>query len=275
MSFLTNFFKAGGGDAMEGVQSALAQAAPNLAGKAQLATMDQDLDAIGKTISEFRKDLREATVEHDHVAAQYGEFMGGAEVMQSQIAELEADIAKENEKPEADRNQAGLTAWTTKKVSLSTSLNNLVGQVEHIVPTLDRDKARVEKLTQQLHTAEELYKTRAEEMVNSGSELEEAKHDMKAANLDEQRAQQDADNARRLAGLATSSGNGLTVATDSFKRATEAARQRTEALDLKSSTLTAVKTASKGDENIQAAIAAAKGTTSTATFTDRLAALKR
>lgn len=273
MGFLTNFFTAGGQQALDGVTSALVQAAPNLGGKAQLATMDQDLDSMGAVISDFGKQLREAQTEYNHVHSQYDELMGAAEVMQGQVTEIESKIAAENTKPEP--NQTDLSTWTARRASLATSLDKLVGQIEHILPTVDKDKNRIDKLTEDLATARELYRVKASTMVNSGAELEEAKHDLAHAKLDEQRAQQDAENARRLAGLSTGSGNGMTAATDALRRATEASQQRAEVLDLKASTLKATKDTAKGDENIQAALALAKGSTSSASLSDRMAALRR
>jgi predicted nucleic acid-binding Zn-ribbon protein len=276
MGFLTNFFNAGGADAVAKLHGALMDAAPDLAGTAQLMTMDQSVDQIGNDIGSLKKDLRAAQAEEDRVHGEYSDLMGAAEVLSNTVAALDSNITAELQKPEGERNNASLTKWNDEKESKTASLNNLLGQIEHMLPTVDKDKARVEKLTQQLHQAEDLFKKRVADMANSGSELKEAKRDAEAAARDEARAKEDAARAARLAGIAAAPDtNSVNSVTEHFRAAAEAAQARAEQLDLKTETLNTVKQGVKGDPNIQAAIATSKGTASSGSLTDRLAALRR
>lgn len=252
--FLKNFVGTGGQQAAEAAASALVKLAPETATRAELATMEEDLDKAGRTITKLQTELADENRQYDAINAQYSQMMSAAEVLQKQIDDPNT--------PEDKRN------------SLAASLANLLGKIETIVPELDRDRQDVEATQALLKDAEEAYQEKAVALTQAKSNLDRAKHDMQHAAIEEDRAKMREDTAKVVAGLKTGPSSGLNVALDSMQKSAQSARERAAASNMKAKALTSVKDAGE-DPNIKAAMAAAAGTTSEKSLSDRLAALKR
>src|SRR5690348_8164757 len=115
LPFFKNFFNAQGEKATQRVVKALVELDPETASKADLQTMEQDLDRAGRAIAKLRADLTQERHELDAVEKQYTELMGAAEVLKKRIA-------------------AGTDA------SVNASLAKLIVKIEATVPELDRDR---------------------------------------------------------------------------------------------------------------------------------------
>jgi chromosome segregation ATPase len=254
LPFFRNFIGAEGNNAAAGVVKALVQLDPEAATMADLRTMEQDLDKAGRMISKLRADLAHEQAEYDLISGQYHELMAAAELLQKRIDDPAT--------PEAQRQ------------SMNLSLPSLVDKIEHVAPELDRDKKDVEDTRALLSEAEKVYQQKAESLTGAKKNLDSARHDLQHARIQEERSAERARQATAVAGLTTSRTTGLMVALNTMQQSAQEARQRAEAMDMKAKALTGAKDAA-ADQNIAAALAEVRGTTTTQSMTERLAALRR
>jgi chromosome segregation ATPase len=254
LPFLRNFIGAEGNHAAAGVVKALVQLDPDGASAADLRTMEQDLDNVGRMIARLRADLAHEQSEFDSISGQYHELMAAGELLQKRIADPGT--------PEA------------QKQSLNRSLSSLVAKIEHMAPELDRDRNDVESTHALLAEAEAAYQQKAEALTTAKKNLESARHDLEHAKLEEQRSAERARQAEAAAGLRTSPTSRLTVALDVLQQSAKEARQRAEVMDIKAQALSHLKEASD-DQNVAAVLAEIRGTAPTQSLSERLAALRR
>lgn len=247
MPFLRNFLAAQGDNVTKGVVKAMVELDPESASKADLATMEQDLDRAGRAIAKLRADLVSEQKELEAVEKQYGQLMGAAEVLQKRIA-------------------AGADA------SVQTSLTNLLNKIEHIVPELDRDRQTVKDTESLLHEAETAYAAKAEGLRQAKHNLEDAKHDLAHAKIEEERADERAQQAAVVAGLKESTTSNLSTALNSMRAAASDARQRAESHNMKAAALTGDEAAE--DANVKSALAEANPVPEKS-LSDRLNSLRR
>lgn len=252
LNFLKHLTTAGGAQMANTITTELVKLAPETASAAQLSQMEEDLDKVGKLMSDLRKERNEEQTAYDMVNTRYTQMMGAAERLQTQI-DTETDPAK--------------------KTSLETSLTSLLAKIEEIIPELDSTKHEVDETTAALTDTETAYQEKAKALTTSKGELTRAKNDMHRADIEEQRATARAERSRQMAGL-TQNGTDLTTATNVFKAAAAASRANAQTLDMKAKALRVSDTVAD-DPNIAAAMAAASGTPPAANLKDRLAALKR
>lgn len=248
--FFKNFIGAKGHAAAENVVKAMVALDPEAATRADLLSMEQDLDRAGTMIAKLRADLSHEQTEYDALKRQYGELMGAAEVLQRRSAAAPDDT------------------------SIKASLASLLDRIEHMVPELDREKHDVESTQSLLTEAEATYQDKAQALASAKANLDRARHDLARAGLEEQRANERAEQAKAVAGLKSSGASGLTIALDTMKASADEARQRADAATMKAQALTNVKDA-KTDANVASALAEAKGAAPAQSLSDRLAALKR
>lgn len=252
--FFKNFVGAKGNDAAHSLASALVRLDPDAASKADLLTMEQDLDRAGGVIAKLRADLAGERRELDAITKTYRELMGAAEVLQRQIEDPAAS--------EAD------------KASKQASLTKLLTRLESVVPELNRDKQDVAQTEALLNDAQDAYKAKADALVAAKGNLERARHDLQHAKIQEGRAHDRAEQAAVVAGLKSSPTSGLTTALNVMEESAEAARQRAESADMKAAAISGARSSSE-DPNIAAALAASQGDPEGgASLADRLAALK-
>jgi chromosome segregation ATPase len=253
LSFTKCFIGAGGQQAATALTTAMVKMAPEVATAAELKNMEQDLDAAGQLIARLQRELTDERRAYDAINARYTQMMGAAENLQHQI-----DTASFLKDP------------------LQASLATLVAQIEEMVPELDQDKKDIDSTQALLTDAQAAYQAKATALTGAKAKLTRARQDMEHASIEEQRAASRAEAARAVAGLTsgTGSGSGINVALDAMTRTAQQTRDRAAALDMKAKALNGAKTAEE-DPNIAAAMAAAAGTTATATVADRLAALQQ
>ncbi len=157
---------------------------------------------------------------------------------------------------------------------MNASLASLVAKIEHMAPELDRDQKDVESTRALLSEAEAAYQQKAEALTNAKKNLDSARHDLQHARIEEERSAERARQAATVAGLRTSPTSGLTVALNVMQQSAQEARQRAEAMNMKAQALSHLKEAT-ADQNVAAALAEVRGTTSTKSLSDRLSALRR
>lgn len=254
MPFFKNFVGAKGAEAASSLASALVRLDPESASRADLLTMEQDLDRAGGVIAKLRADLAGERRELDAITKTYRELMGAAEVLQGQINDPAA--------PESD------------KASKQASLTKLLARLESVVPELNRDKQDVAATESLLNDAQSAYKEKADALVAAKGNLERARHDLQHAEIQEGRSHDRAEQAAVVAGLKSSPTSGLTTALNVMQESADAARRRAESADMKAAALSGAQSSSE-DPNIAAALAQSKGEPQGATsLADRLAALK-
>jgi chromosome segregation ATPase len=254
LPFVRNFIGVKGDSAAAGFVKALVQLDPESATIADLRTMEQDLDKAGRMIAKLRADLAHEQTEFDSIAGQYHELMAAAELLQKRIADPATSAAQ--------------------KQSLNASLASLVQKIEHMAPELDRDRKDVEDTRALLSEAERVYQQKAEALTSAKKNLDSARHDLQRATLEEERSAERARQAAAVAGLGASPTSGLTVALNSMQQSAQEARQRAEAMNMKAQALSSLKDAA-ADQNVAAALAEVRGTTSNLSLSERLSALRR
>lgn len=254
MPFFKNFVGAKGTEAAHSLASALVRLDPETASKADLLTMEQDLDRAGGVIAKLRTDLSSERRELDAITKTYRELMGAAEVLQGQI-----------DSP---------TASDADKASKQTSLTKLLARLESVVPELNRDKQDVAQTEALLNDAQTAYKGKADALVAAKGNLDRARHDLQHAEIQEGRAHDRAEQAAVVAGLKSSPTSGLTTALNVMQESADAARQRAESADMKAAAISGAQSSSE-DPNIASALAQSKGIPEGgSSLADRLAALK-
>lgn len=252
LSFLKHLSIAGGAQMAGAITTELVKLAPETASAAQLGQMEEDLDKVGHLITDLRKELNEEQAAYDAVNGRYTQMMGAAERLQAEIDATTDSVVKE---------------------SKTASLQTLVGKIEEIMPEVDSTKHEVDETRVALADTEAAYKEKASALTASKAELTRAKNDMQRASIEEQRAEARSERARQVAGL-TQKGTDLTTATTVFRAAAAQSRANAATHDMKAKALRQSDAVAE-DPNIAAAMAAAAGKSSSASITDRLAALKR
>lgn len=251
--FFKNFTVAKGNQAAVGLAKALVQLDPDAATRADLATMEQDLDKAGIVIAKLRSDLAQEQKEFEVVRKQYTQMMGAAEILKGKL---------------------DATMDAAQKVSLNGSLESLLARIEHLAPELDAEKHDAEQTQSLLTDAEAAYQEKAIALTQAKQNLDRARHDLQHAKIQEERSDQRAEQAAVVAGLKQSPSSNLTTALNVMQQSADEARQRASASDMKASALAGA-TQAATDPNIAEAMSEVNGSVSPASLGDRLEALRR
>jgi chromosome segregation ATPase len=253
MNFLGNFLRTKANDANAGLLKAIVNLDPDAASKADLATMEQDLDKAGTIIVSLKSELVREQKELDTVSHLYSQQMSAAEIIQGQINDPNTP--------------------TDRIASLEASLSKLVMKMEELVPQLDQEKADVVATQSLLDEAQGAYKTKSADLLRARQNLDRAKQDLQRADIQLSRSQDRARQAAVVAGLSESTTSKLTTALDVMKQTADEKRSQAQVADMKA---TAFTKPADTDANIVAALAqAAANTAPDASLADRLSALKR
>jgi len=213
---------------------------PKAATEAELRTMEENLDRIGRAVADaqiaFDKEKREA----EAIVAMFNQRLAAAELLQTKI------LGEDN---------------ATTKAGLQKSLEDLLGLIEGMHDEVAREKQDAADAEQFLNELQTSYSEAAGRIRTARADRQ-----LGAAKGREQ-------HARELAGLATAS-NGIDLALNAMKNAATEATNAAAVADTKARLLTPT-APEKTDANIAAAMAAAAGTPAApASSADRLAALK-
>jgi chromosome segregation ATPase len=225
---------------------------PQGASDAQLLTMEQNLDLIGRRVEAARAEYDREKREFDTVNALSHQRMSAADLLQKQV-DTEGD--------------------PSRKAALNSSLEKLVGMLEEMTPDVEREKQDVQTAHEFLEALEQAYDDAAKKLKSAKGDLMRAQRDMARAAHEREMAEQRAEQARETAGLVHST-NALNVALEAMHDAAARDQEAAGAASRKAKIL-APSSPEKDDPNIAAALRAASGTGAPpATLSDRLASLK-
>jgi chromosome segregation ATPase len=251
-SFIRNLVGVKTDQAVSSAVAALVQWDPQSATEAELRTMEQHLDELGRRVAEARMAYERERREADAITQLSGQRMAAAEQLH-QRSQAEADPAR--------------------KAELERSLATLVGMLEQMNPDVDREKQDVEDAGEFLRSLEEAYEQAGGKLKMARSELTRAQRDMSRAGQQRQMAEQRADAARQAAGLASST-SGLNVALKAMQDTAQRNLAAAEAANAKARLLKPSRP-EQDDPNIVEAMAKASGQLpATGNLTERLDMLR-
>ncbi len=252
LAFISNLVGVKADRTVQAGIEALVRWDPESASEAELRTMEQHLDDLGRQVALARQGYDRERREADAIEALSRQRMAAAEQLQSQTA-MESEPAR--------------------KAGLERSLGTLVTMLEEMAPELEREKQDAADAKEFLDMLEQTYAEAGGKLKHARSELDRARRDMARAGQQRHTAEQQAEAARRAAGL-TRSTSGVTVALKAMQEAAERDLVSADAAMAKAKLLRPTRPEQE-DPNIAAALAAAAGKPAAPqSLSDRLAALK-
>jgi chromosome segregation ATPase len=252
LAFLKNLAGVKMDNAAQAGMEALVRWDPKSASEAELRTMEQNLDALGREVALARQGYDREKREADAIQALLHQRMAAAEQLQQQMNN------------EGD---------PTRKAAVEKSLTTLVGMLEQMTPEVEREKRDETDAKDYLQMLEQTYAEAGGKLKTARSELERAQRDMARAAQQREQADRQAEAARRAAGLASQTSS-LTVALKAMQDAAQKDLASADAQMSKARLLRPTRP-EEDDPNIAAALRAASGKPALPTsLSDRLAALK-
>ena len=251
-SFIKNLLGVKTDQAVNGAIEALVRWDPKASTEAELRSMEDNLDQLGRSVATAQAVFVKEKHEADQIKALFGQRVAAAEILQQQL-DAEQDPAKRS--------------------SLEHSLASLMTIIESM-------PADVEREAQDAVDAKEFLDGLQQRYVEAGNKLKAARADLERAQRDMNRADQQLDlakqreqAAREAAGLSGAT-NGIDVALKAMQDAANKASRDAAAADTKARLLTP-SNPEKSDDNIAAALAAAQGKpVGPKSLAERLAAVK-
>jgi chromosome segregation ATPase len=252
LKFVKNMFGVKMDQAVESGIEALVRWDPKSASEAELRTMEQHLDELGREVALARQSFDREQKEAAAIQALSDQRMAAAEQLHGQIT-AEAD--------------------STRKASLEQSLTTLVSMLEQMAPEIQREKQDAADAKDFLDMLQSTYAEAGGKLKSARSELERAQRDMGRAAQQRDQAERQSEAARRAAGLASTT-SGLTVALKAMQDSAAKDLASADAAMSKAKLLRPTKP-EQDDPNIAAAMAAAAGKPAAPQNLDeRLAALR-
>lgn len=251
LSFIRNLVGVKTDQAVNGAVAAIVRWDPQSATEAELRTMEQNLDEVGRQVAQARMAFDKERKEADAIQALSRQRMAAAE----QIAQ----------RMEAEANP-------TAKADLERSLGTLVAMLEEMAPEIEREKQDVVDAEAFLRSLEDTYQQAGQKLKSARAELTRAQRDMGRAEQQRTMAERRSEAARQAAGLAQAT-SGLSVALKAMQDSAQRDLAEAEAANAKARLLTPT-VPEKEDRNIAAAMAAVQGKVTSGSVTDRLAALR-
>ena len=252
LTFFSNLVGVKADKAMQAGVEALVRWDPQSSSEAELRTMEQHLDDLGRQVATARQSYDKEQKEAEAIQALSHQRMVAAEQLEKQIA---AEIDP------------------TRKAGLERSLATLVTMLEQMTPEIEREKKDAVDAKDFLEMLEKTYAEAGGKLRQGRSELDRARRDMARAGQQRQAAEQQAEAARRAAGL-TSATSSMTVALKAMQETANRDLASADAATAKARLLRPTQP-EQDDPNIAAALAAASGKSpAPQSLSDRLAALK-
>ncbi|WP_207459080.1 hypothetical protein [Azospirillum sp. SYSU D00513] len=252
LTFIRNLVGVKTDQAVQGAVEALVQWDPKAATEAELRTMEEHLDRLGRQVAEARTAYNREKKEADAIAGLSRQRLAAAEHLQRQL-EGEVDAAR--------------------KATLEKSLETLVAMLEQMAPEVDREAQDAKDAEEFLQMLEQTYAQAGEKLKTARSELNRAERDMSRAAQQRSVAEQRAEAARQAAGLSSAT-SGLGMALKAMQDAAAKELEGAEAANAKARLLKPTRPEEE-DPNIKAALqAAAGGQPAPSNVVDRLAAIR-
>jgi chromosome segregation ATPase len=252
LTFFGNLVGVKADKAVQAGVEALVRWDPQSASEAELRTMEQHLDDLGRQVATARQSYDKEQKEAEAIQALSHQRMVAAEQLEKQIA-AETD--------------------PTRKAELERSLGTLVTMLEQMTPEIEREQKDAADAKDFLEMLEKTCAEAGGKLRQGRSELDRARRDMARAGQQRQVAEQQAEAARRAAGL-TSATSSMTVALKAMHEAANRDLASADAAMAKAKLLRPTQP-EEDDPNIAAALAAAAGKSpAPQSLSDRLAALR-
>ncbi len=251
LSFIRNLMGVKADQAVDGAVAAIVRWDPQSATEAELRTMEENLDEVGRQVAQARSSFDKERKEADAILALSQQRMAAAEQISARLA--------------AETNPG-------VKAELERSLATLVKMLEEMAPDIDREKQDVVDAEAFLRSLEDTYQQAGQKLKSARSELTRAQRDMGRAEQQRAMAEQRAEAARQAAGLAKAT-SGLSVALKAMQDSAQRDLQAAEAAAAKARMLTPSAPETQ-DQHIAAAMAQVRGGPTSGSLTDRLAALR-
>jgi len=251
-SFVRNLVGVKTDQAVNSAVAALVRWDPQSATEAELRTMEQHLDELGRRVAEARIGFDREQREADAITQLSRQRMTAAEQL-NQRAQAEAEPGRKGE--------------------VERSLATLLGMLEQMTPDIEREKQDVSDAGDFLRSLEETYEQAGRKLKSARDELARAHRDMARAGQQREIAEQRANAARQAAGLVSAT-SGLNVALKAMQDNAQRDLVAAEAATAKARLLKPSRP-EEDDPNIAAAMASARGQRpASGSLTERLANLK-
>jgi chromosome segregation ATPase len=250
-SFFSNLVGVKKDQAVTSAVEAIVRWDPQSATEAELRTMEQHLDELGRQVAQARIAYDRERKEAEAIQSLSRQRMAAAEQLQQRM-EMEADPAR--------------------KAELERSLATLVGMLEQMTPDIEREEQDAKDAGDFLRSLEETYEQAGQKLKSARSELQRAQRDMGRAAQQREVAERRAEAARQAAGL-THATSGLSVALKAMRENAERDLAQAESANSKAKLLAPTRP-EKDDPHIAAAMNAVTGGAQSGGLSDRLAALR-
>jgi DNA repair exonuclease SbcCD ATPase subunit len=235
-SFIRNLIGVKTDQAVNGAVEAIVRWDPKSATEAELRTMEQHLDVVGRQVAEarmaFDKEKREAAA----IQTLSQQRMAAAEQLQHQM-DTETN-------PE-------------RKAGLERSLSTLVTMLEEMAPDVDREKQDAVDAEDFLQSLEGAYQQAGQKLKSARDDLNRAQRDMGRAEQQRDMAERRAEAARQAAGLSGAT-SGLSVALKAMQDNAARNLASAEAANAKAKLLAPTRP-EQDDPNISIAMAQVQG----------------
>jgi DNA repair exonuclease SbcCD ATPase subunit len=252
LAFIRNMVGVKTDQAVNNAIEAIVRWDPHSATEAELRTMEQHLDQLGRQVAEARMAFDRERKEADAIQSLSGQRMAAAEMLEKRMNEA-TDPAK--------------------KAELERSLATLVGMLEQMAPEVERERQDAHDAEEFLRMLEQTYSQAGQKLKSARDELNRAQRDMSRAEQQREVAERRAEAARQAAGLSGAT-SGLSVALKAMQDNAARNLAEAEAANAKAKLLAPSKPEEE-DHNIADALRSASGQgPAPANLTDRLAALR-
>jgi chromosome segregation ATPase len=252
-AFVRNMIGVKSDQAVNSAIEAIVRWDPKSATEAELRTMEQHLDALGRQVAEARMTLDREKREADAIDALSQQRMAAAEQIQRRM-DAETD--------------------PTRKGELEHSLSTLVSMLEDMASDVDREKQDAVDAEDFLHSLENAYQQAGSKLKSARDQLNRAQRDMGRAAQQREMAESRAEAARQAAGLSGAT-SGLSVALKAMQDNAARDLASAEAASSKAKLLAPTRP-EQDDPHIAMAMAQVEGKLPSPTnLSDRLSALQK
>jgi len=253
ISFVRNLVGVKTDQAVNGAIEAIVRWDPKSATEAELRTMEQHLDDLGRQVAQARMAFDKEKREADAIQTLSQQRMAAAEQIQHRM-DGETDPAR--------------------KTALERSLSTLVSMLEGMAGDVDREKQDVVDAGDFLHSLETTYQQAGQKLKSARDDLNRAQRDMGRAEQQRDMAQQRAEAARQAAGLSSAT-SGLSIALKAMQDNASRNLADAESANAKAKLLAPTRP-EQDDPNIAMALQQVQGKLPAPTnLNDRLAALRQ
>src|SRR6185437_13961902 len=172
LKFMTNLIGVKFDKAAQAGVEALVRWDPKSASEAEMRTMEQHLDDLGREVAQARLSYDRENKEAEAIQALSRQRMAAAEQLQA---------------------QANAATDTTRKGELERSLNTLVTMLEEMGPEIDREKTEAVDARDFLQMLEKTYAEAGGKLKSARSALDKAQRDMGRAAQQREQAERQAE----------------------------------------------------------------------------------